>query len=229
MRGPSGDERACDGGRAVVRCLCGSVTGYGMPDGRGAGSMNGLGWDQRSGGAAVHDRPRDSSVEEVLDLHDAQVDRLLAYLCAADRSLTHLDAENIARQALLEQRNRPRAGQPDEAAVTLFVAAQRAAAASGASRTSGPNALTESIAPWPDHPAVVRLLVLQDGLDRLSPTERQVVLLRELCKVSAADTARIADLPEPGVEAARADALRALVPMLEQGVGSRPARAGALS
>jgi DNA-directed RNA polymerase specialized sigma24 family protein len=211
----------------VVRRPHDGVTTYDTATARGS-QAPAVGDGARSTGVLVNGRP---AVDDLLELYDAEVDRLLAYLCAADRTLTHVDAENAVHRAVLAlQSGQTRTDQFGGPVLALFVSAQRFAAEVGhVNGSAGPAALAESIAPWPDHPDVVRLQVLQEALDQVPDVQRRIVLLRELCRFSAPETGLVMELADSVVESTRGDALRGLMQRLDQGIASRVARGGPLS
>jgi DNA-directed RNA polymerase specialized sigma24 family protein len=172
------------------------------------------------------------SDETVSALHDREVARLVAFVGSGDRAAGIAAAEDVAGQAFLEVAADWRdLGGHQVPETYLYACALRIVAdRARRGRPGWGDALAES-APstlW-GPPEVARLIVLQDGLDRLPEVSRLAVLLREMCGFSPAETAEVMGLSEHLVDAARGEALRTLVPAVEAGTSAAQARPGPLS
>jgi DNA-directed RNA polymerase specialized sigma24 family protein len=180
--------------------------------------------------SALHEPSGRNGGDDLAALHAREIDRLVAYLFSSDRALGLAGAESIAEQAFLELRATwPGTGGYPSHQVHLFATAQRIASTwQRRPQPAGSDPLKDSAPTYWDRADVNRLTVLQDCLDRLPDVPRRVVLLREMCGFTGAQAAQVVSVPESGAENARADGLRALVPMIESGTGAGDARRGPL-
>ncbi|HEY6797176.1 MAG TPA: sigma factor-like helix-turn-helix DNA-binding protein, partial [Kineosporiaceae bacterium] len=135
---------------------------------------------------------------ELMALYDAEVDRLVAFLCGSDRSLRFQDGEEYVADAVLVARGHwalVRA-QGNPSAFVFSVAQRRLTAMRRSRGESGDGAPPSRRAPQASPEDLVRAMRLEASLQRLSFRQRQIVLLRELLGFGATETAAILDLTE---------------------------------
>ena len=133
---------------------------------------------------------------EVTELYEAQIDRLVTFMCGCDRTLRFQDAEDVVKGALLTARgNWAEIRVMHDPAVVAFAAAHQWMAGQQRDALSRRDILTDnsaSPASTEDRAIAVRLL---DALDRLDPLQRQDALLRHLLQFDARDASMILGLP----------------------------------
>jgi DNA-directed RNA polymerase specialized sigma24 family protein len=215
----------------VVRFPQGSVTNSSMPNLRSP--------DGRQSPPVGISRPssapsRSAQATEgarVAALYSAEVDRLVAFLCAGESTLSLQDAETIAQEGTLATRGRwSEIEQSSDPVLFLFTTAYQNLVRR--ERTGGwPEAdpLAQAAGTQVPPADLERLRSLQDCLDELDPLTRRIVLLRELCSFSPEETAQILKTPQDTVRSSRGKALRHLMTLMNDALASGSARPGELA
>ncbi|MDQ1293913.1 MAG: hypothetical protein QG608_1795 [Actinomycetota bacterium] len=215
----------------MVRFPQGSVTNSSMPNLRSP--------DGRQSPPAGISRPnsapsRSTQATEgarIAALYSAEVDRLVAFLCAGESTLSLQDAETIAQEATLATRGRwSEIERNSDPVIILFTTAYQNLVRR--ERTGGwPEAdpLAQAAGTQVPPADLERLRSLQDCLDELDPLTRRIVLLRELCSFAPEDTAQILKTPQETVRSSRGKALRHLMTLMNDALASGTARPGELA
>jgi DNA-directed RNA polymerase specialized sigma24 family protein len=138
---------------------------------------------------------------ELTALYDAEVDRLVAFICGSDRTIRFPEAEELACDAVLVARDHwalVRA-QGHPAAFVFSVAQRRLIGLRRMRAARGDDLVPRPPAPHASTEDLARTVRLEGALSRLSYRQRQIVLLRELLGFGVTETATILDLTDEKV------------------------------
>jgi len=215
----------------VVRFPQGSVTNSSMPNLRSPDGRQSPPAGISRPSSAISRSPQATEGARIAALYSAEVDRLVAFLCAGESTLSLQDAETISQEATLATRGRwSEIERNSDPVIFLFTTAYQNLVRR--ERTGGwqeADPLAQAAGTQVPPGDLERLRALQDCLDELDPLTRRIVLLRELCSFSPEETAQILKTPQDTVRSSRGKALRQLMSLMNEAIASGTARQGELA